>query len=91
MDGKGNGNTVLSANSTPRAGPVSATGADASRIINQGTRGETLGSARPRFQKLFDKILEQYITRDEIPALWSSETVTFDFQIGAIKKGDKTP
>tara|TARA_R110001583_G_scaffold78901_1_gene213610 strand:+ start:3383 stop:4165 length:783 start_codon:yes stop_codon:yes gene_type:complete len=29
--------------------------------------------ARPRFQKLFDQILEQYMTPNEVPALWRSD------------------
>lgn len=34
--------------------------------------------ARPRFQKLFDQILDQYMDPDEIPALWRSEQVSLD-------------
>jgi len=34
--------------------------------------------ARPRFQKLFDRILDQYMNPDEMPALWRSEQVSVD-------------
>lgn len=36
-------------------------------------------SSGPRFKKLFDQILEQYMDSDEIPALWRSQVVTLKF------------
>ena len=37
------------------------------------TSADNVNSARPRFQKLFDQILEQYMISDEVPALWRSD------------------
>lgn len=34
----------------------------------------------PRFQKLFDNILAQYMNSDELPALWRSKKVTIDLK-----------
>ena len=39
-----------------------------------GAEGST--ASGPRFQKLFDQILEQYMSGDDLPALWRSEKVT---------------
>lgn len=72
--------TVVSVSSAPSA-PSSSTKVDAKKIINQGARLEKIGSARPRFQKLFDKILEQYMTADKVPALWHSQIVTLDISL----------
>ncbi|SFC01486.1 hypothetical protein [Pseudoalteromonas denitrificans] len=42
---------------------------------------ENLNAARPRFQKLFDQILEQYMSSDEVPALWRSKIIKNDINI----------
>lgn len=36
-------------------------------------------SSGPRFKKLFDQILEQYIDADELPALWRSPVTSIEF------------
>jgi hypothetical protein len=37
-----------------------------------------VSSAGPRFQKLFDQILEQYMSNEKMPALWHRKAVTAD-------------
>ncbi len=53
---------------SPRAISKASVGSSAS-ITDTGIGG----SARPRFQKLFDQIMEQYMELNETPALWKSE------------------
>jgi hypothetical protein len=38
-------------------------------------------SSGPRFQKLFDQILAQYLSTDEIPALWRSKMTKISVQL----------
>ncbi|WP_448565023.1 hypothetical protein [Thalassotalea ganghwensis] len=40
--------------------------------------------ARPRFEKLFDKILQQYSGPDDVAYLWSSEVATLSVNLGAL-------
>ncbi|MFT5759340.1 MAG: hypothetical protein ACI9LM_004098 [Alteromonadaceae bacterium] len=42
-------------------------------------------SARPRFEKLFDKILQQYSGPNDIPSLWSSEVATLLVDLETLK------
>lgn len=85
VDEEANNKALIVANTTPaaRGGQAPATG------ISQSTNLNTIGSARPRFQKLFDQILEQYITEDEIPALWSSEVITLQFSLDNLHNATK--
>lgn len=57
---------------------------NASLIINKGTAVEHMRSARPRFQKLFDQILEQYVTAGEVPALWRSQVKSTAFSLTSL-------
>ncbi|MFT7431675.1 MAG: hypothetical protein ACI971_002143 [Colwellia sp.] len=41
--------------------------------LNTTTPVDNSRFARPRFQKLFDQILEQYMNQNEVPALWRSD------------------
>jgi len=75
IDPKAEKHAVVSL-SSPSSVHSSPTNLDAKTIINQGKMLENIGSARPRFQKLFDQILEQYITSDQVPALWHSQVST---------------
>lgn len=68
-------NTLFTVTSNPGSQRDGNAGPNASNIINQGAGLERVGSARPRFQKLFDKILEQYMDDGEVPALWHSPVV----------------
>ncbi len=51
-------------NLTPNAIPVGADGL------------ATISSSGPRFKKLFDKILDEYVTDDSIAAQWKSKVIT---------------
>ncbi|MFT4929461.1 MAG: hypothetical protein ACI8WB_005594 [Phenylobacterium sp.] len=66
-------NTVANSN---RIAPVSG-GVGASVTVTR--------SGGPRFQKLFDKILEQYMQTDEVPALWRSERVSQRLELQQLK------
>jgi hypothetical protein len=55
-------------------------GANAS-AVDFGVSATGVASTGPRFQKLFDKILEQYTQSDEIPALWHSQPVIVDVKL----------
>lgn len=74
-----------SASAPQRSAPQ---GANAAAIINPGAGGDRVAANRPRFQKLFDQILEQYMDEDEVPALWHSELLTHTIQLKR-KKSEK--
>lgn len=62
--------------------PLGKTSAgDSPKVTNTGIGG----SIRPRFQKLFDNIMEQYIELNETPALWKSEVANATIQLKATK------
>ena len=84
VDSEANNNSLLVANTTPVSQHQSSQSA-----VNRPTFTPTVGSARPRFQKLFDQILEQYIREDEIPALWSSEVLTAEFSLDPLTNDTK--
>lgn len=65
-ENKPQNNTSYVGSRSSRVGGVSATGVAASG---------------PRFQKLFDQILEQYMNTEEIPALWRSKQVVIDVDL----------
>ncbi|WOH38272.1 hypothetical protein RI844_03275 [Thalassotalea fonticola] len=58
-------------NRSPR--PISTPSASSSANVTDTGIG---GSARPRFQKLFDQIMEQYMELKETPALWKSDVAS---------------
>ena len=39
------------------------------------------GSARPRFQKLFDQLLEQHLATADTPALWRSDVASINISL----------
>jgi len=58
--------------------------------INEGRNMGTMNfysqaSARPRFEKLFDKILQQYSGPNDIASLWSSEVATLLVDLETLK------
>lgn len=61
-------------------------------INNQGINDPsihfTTSSARPRFQKLFDQLLEQHIAATDTPALWQSDVASINISL-AIKSNEK--
>ncbi len=54
-------------------------GSRSSRVGGVSTTG--VAASGPRFQKLFDQILEQYMNTDEIPALWRSKQVVINVDL----------
>ena len=71
-------NILVTSNKTPGMSSGQVTGKEGKRVLKRkaGLADPSIG--RPRFQKLFDQILDQYMDPDEIPALWRSEQVSLD-------------
>lgn len=72
-------NIAIPLNAEP-AKPVNVVGGRNNAVINLTNEA----SARPRFEKLFDKILQQYSGPNDVASLWSSETATIFVDLGAL-------
>jgi len=71
-------NILVTSNKTPLISSGQITGKEGKRVLKRKAGLADASIGRPRFQKLFDQILDQYMDPDEIPALWRSEQVSLD-------------
>ncbi|TQV89672.1 hypothetical protein [Aliikangiella coralliicola] len=69
-----------SAASKPPSNPVN--------IIAGDSHKRTVNSGGPRFQKLFDKILEQQMSDDQTSAQWKSQVITQSFTLKSLARED---
>lgn len=76
-----NGYSKPAGNLTQRAATISNVTANVAAKVDVGASSAGVTSSGPRFQKLFDKILEQYAQSDEIPALWHSQPIIADVKL----------
>ena len=52
-----------------------------SQIANRQNKVSSTRSGRPRFQKLFDQLLEQHLASVQMPALWRSDIASTDLSL----------
>jgi len=71
-------NILVTSNKTPIMSSGQITGKEGKRVLKRKAGLADASIGRPRFQKLFDQILDQYMDPDEIPALWRSEQISLD-------------
>jgi len=71
-------NIVVTSNKSPLMSSGQVTANEGKRVLKRKITLADASLGRPRFQKLFDQILDQYMDPDEIPALWRSEQVNLD-------------